>query len=154
MTTCASLPAKYANPFDIDHPAVLALLKTRRTRTSYAPATKKNRHWAARELYCLWMYGLLPHLPREVYMCLPLQLPERPQFHEIKAYLAGRPVICSCELGCACHIDILAYIANTSGFPVHPPLRGPVPERKRASSDADRDELARNAYRRSNKWGV
>lgn len=79
---------------------------------------------------------------------------ERPQFHEVKADLAGRPVICSCELGCACHIDILAYIANTSGFPVHPPLRGPVPERKRASSDAERDELARNAYRRSNKWGI
>jgi hypothetical protein len=152
--TCTALPLKYVNPIGVDHPAVLALLKTNRSRTSYAPATVKNRAWASRELYCLWIYGLLPHLPREVFTCLPLQLPERPSFDEIKADLAGKLHGCSCPTEYACHAAILAYVANARGYAANPPLRGPPPERRRRSSTAERDELAREAYRRTNRWGI
>jgi len=145
---------RYSNPFDTDHPAALTFLQQKRSRTSFAPATSKNRHWAAVELYVYWMWGLLPHLPREVRSRLPLSLPERPSFAEIKASLAeGAPQRC-CPADHACHVDVLAYIASTKGFPAHPPLRGPPPERRRSSSLAERDELARSAYRRSNRWGI
>lgn len=150
MPACERFP----NPFDTDHPAVLALLKTGRSRVSYAPATSKNRHWAAVELYVYWMWGLLPHLPREVRRRLPLCLPERPSFAEIKAALTENAPQRCCPTDHACHVDILSYIANTKGFPAHTPLRGPAPERRRSSSPAERDELARNAYRRSNRWGI
>lgn len=145
---------RYGNPFDPDHPAVLALLQTKRSRVSYAPATSKNRHWAAVELYVYWMWGLLPHLPREVRRRLPLSPPERPSFAEINATLADEAPQRCCPANHACHVDVLAYIVNTKGFPTHPPLREPVPERRRCSSPAERDELARSAYRRSNRWGI
>ncbi|WP_457091060.1 hypothetical protein [Microvirga sp. P5_D2] len=152
--TCTALPAKYANPFDVDHPAVPALLNTKRSRTSYAPHTMKNRAWASRELYCLWLYGLLPHLPRSVFTRLPLQPRERPTFAEIKADLGGKLQGCTCTAEYTCHSAILAYVANAKGYAANPPLRGPPPERRRRSSDAERDEIARDAYRRSNCWGI
>jgi len=154
MAPCVSLPAKYPNPFGTDHPAALALLRTKRTRAAYAPFTRKNRIWAARELHCLWMYGLLQHLPREVLSNLPLQLPERPTFDEVKADLAGKFQGCTCTPEHICHVDTLAYIANAKGFAANPPLRGPPPDRRRRSSAAERDELARTAYKKSNRWGI
>jgi len=145
---------RYGNPFDPDHPAVLALLQTKRSRVSHAPATSKNRHWAAVELYVYWMWGLLPHLPREVRSRLPLHLPDRPSISAIKASLTnGSPARC-CLADHACHVDVLSYIAGTKGSPAHPPLRGTPPERRRNSTPAERDELARNVYRRSNRWGM